>query len=344
VPPKQIDEDSTVLSGLEPFKINKITNFVNIGERCNVAGSRKFLKLIKDNKYDEALQVAKEQAANGAQVLDINMDEGMLDSVACMTKFLNLLSSEPDAARLPICIDSSNFAVIEAGLKVLQGKCIANSISLKEGEADFIQKARLVKKYGAAVVVMAFDESGQATDTESKFRICKRSYDILVNQVGFNPTDIIFDPNILTIATGYDEHNVYAINFIEAVKLIKTRLPGAKVSGGVSNISFSFRGMDVVREAMHSVFLYYAIQAGLDMGIVNAGALPLFMDIDAKLKDLCEDVIWNKNSQATEKLLAYAQSLSKDNKKVETEDEWRRLPVEERLAYSLVKVSWKKST
>ena len=209
------------MCGLEPFKIRKLTNFVNIGERCNVAGSRKFLRLIKDNKYDEALQVAKEQVENGAQILDINFDEGMLDSVACMTKFLNLLSSEPDAARVPICVDSSNFAVIEAGLKVLQGKCIANSISLKEGEKDFIEKAKIIKKYGAAVVVMAFDEQGQATDAQRKYEICKRSYDILVDKVGFNKNDIIFDTNILTIATGYDEHNEYAKNFIEAIKLIK---------------------------------------------------------------------------------------------------------------------------
>jgi 5-methyltetrahydrofolate--homocysteine methyltransferase len=212
------------LSGLEPFRIGKYTNFVNIGERCNVAGSRKFLRLIKEDKYEDALAIAKEQVENGAQVLDINMDEGMLESVPCITKFLNLLSSEPDVARVPICIDSSNFKVIEAGLKVLQGKCIANSISLKEGEEDFILKAKIIKKYGAAVVVMAFDEVGQATETDRKFEICKRSYDILVDKVGFNPSDIIFDPNILTIATGYDEHNTYAINFMEATKLIKVNL------------------------------------------------------------------------------------------------------------------------
>ena len=221
IPPKEVNQGYMVLSGLEPFRVGKYTNFVNIGERCNVAGSRKFLRLIKDNKYEDALQVAKEQVENGAQVLDINFDEGMLDAVSCMTKFLNLLSSEPDVARLPICIDSSNFKVVEAGLKVLQGKCIANSISLKEGESDFIEKATLIKKYGAAVVVMAFDETGQAADTQRKFDICKRSYDILVDKVGFNPSDIIFDPNILTIATGYDEHNDFAVNYIEATKLIK---------------------------------------------------------------------------------------------------------------------------
>lgn len=224
VPPTKVYEGYTVLCGLEPFRIGNYTNFVNIGERCNVAGSKKFLRLIKENKYDEALQVAKEQVENGAQVLDINMDEGMLDSVSCMIKFLNLLSTEPEIARVPICVDSSNFQVIEAGLKILQGKCIANSISLKEGEADFIAKANKIKKYGAAVVVMAFDELGQAAETERKFAICKRSYDILVDKVGFNPNDIIFDPNILTIATGYDEHNNYAIYFMEATKLIKVFL------------------------------------------------------------------------------------------------------------------------
>jgi 5-methyltetrahydrofolate--homocysteine methyltransferase len=259
IPPAKIFEGYSVLSGLEPFRIGKYTNFVNIGERCNVAGSKRFLRLIKENKYDEALQVAKEQVENGAQILDINMDEGMLDGVSSMTKFLNLLSSEPDIAKVPICVDSSNFQVVEAGLKVLQGKCIANSISLKEGEEDFIEKAKKIKKYGAAVVIMAFDEIGQAADTERKFEICKRSYDILIN-LGFDPSDIIFDPNILTIATGYDEHNTYAVNYMEATKLIKKNLPGARISGGVSNISFSFRGMDIVREAMHSVFLYYAIK------------------------------------------------------------------------------------
>ncbi|CAF0738701.1 unnamed protein product [Brachionus calyciflorus] len=337
VPPSACYEGYTMLSGLEPFRIGQYTNFVNIGERCNVAGSRKFLRLIKENKYDEALQIAKEQVENGAQVLDINMDEGMLDSVACMTKFLNLLSSEPDVARVPICIDSSNFDVIEAGLKILQGKCIANSISLKEGEEDFIKKATKIKRYGSAVVVMAFDEEGQAAETDRKFSICKRSYDILVDKVGFNPNDIIFDPNILTIATGYDEHNNYGIYFMEAARMIKENLPGARVSGGISNISFSFRGMDVVREAMHSVFLYHAIKAGLDMGIVNAGGLPLYDDIEVELRDLCEAVIWNKDPNATEKLLAYAQSLSKHQKKAEGEDEWRSLSVEARLEYSLVK-------
>ena len=223
VPPAKIYEGFSVLSGLEPFRIGAYTNFINIGERCNVAGSRKFLKLIKEDKYDVALEVAKDQVENGAQILDINFDEGMLDAVSCITKFLNLLSSEPDVARVPVCIDSSNFAVVEAGLKVLQGKCIANSISLKEGEKEFIEKARVVKKYGAAVVVMAFDETGQATDAQRKFEICKRSYDILVNVVGFEPSDIIFDPNILTIATGYDEHNNYAVEFIESIKLIKVK-------------------------------------------------------------------------------------------------------------------------
>lgn len=358
VPPSEVYPGYSVLSGLEPFRIGKYTNFINIGERCNVAGSRKFLKLIKEDKYDVALEVAKEQVENGAQVLDINFDEGMLDGVACMTKFLNLLSSEPDVARVPVCIDSSNFAVIEAGLKVLQGKCIANSISLKEGEEDFIHKAKILKKYGAAVVVMAFDEQGQATETERKFEICQRSYRILVDQIGFDPSDIIFDPNILTIATGYDEHNNYAVNFIEATKLIKVtlnrsicsyfkyvslkkeKLPGARVSGGLSNISFSFRGMEVVRESMHSVFLYHAIKAGMDMGIVNAGALPVYDDIDSELRTLCENVILNLDPHGTEKLLAYAQKLAKQGRKeadVTAEDEWRKLPVEERIEHSLVK-------
>ncbi|RNA18912.1 methionine synthase isoform X3 [Brachionus plicatilis] len=267
VPPKSCFDGYTVLSGLEPFRIGKYTNFVNIGERCNVAGSKKFLRLIKSNKYDEALTIAKEQVENGAQVLDINMDEGMLDAVSCITKFLNLLSTEPDVAKVPICVDSSNFDVVEAGLKVLQGKCIANSISLKEGEEEFIKKANKLKKYGAAVVIMAFDEVGQAAEADRKFQICKRSYDILVDKVGFNRNDIIFDPNILTIATGYDEHNEYGMFFLEAAKMIKDNLPGARISGGVSNISFSFRGMETVREAMHSVFLYHAIKAGMDMGI-----------------------------------------------------------------------------
>ncbi|XP_013387692.1 methionine synthase [Lingula anatina] len=335
--PTVLREGYTLLSGLEPMLIGPHTNFVNIGERCNVAGSRKFCKLIKDNQYEEALSIAKLQVENGAQVLDINMDEGMLDGVAAMSKFVNFISSEPDISKVPLCIDSSNFAVIEAGLKCTQGKCIVNSISLKEGEEDFIQKAKVIKKHGAAVVVMAFDEEGQATDTERKIAICQRSYDILVKKVGFYPYDIIFDPNILTIATGIEEHNPYGISFIEATRAIKERLPGARVSGGVSNFSFSFRGMDAVREAMHSVFLYHAIKAGMDMGIVNAGCLPVYDDIKKELLELCENLLWNKDPEGTEKLLTYAQSLGKDAKKITESEEWRKNTVEERLAYGLIK-------
>ncbi|KAK6182786.1 hypothetical protein SNE40_010391 [Patella caerulea] len=337
-PPKDLNKDCLMLSGLEPMAIGKYAIFVNIGERCNVAGSRKFCRLIKTGNYEEALSIAKLQVENGAQVLDINMDEGLLDGIAAMNKFINLISSEPDIAKVPLCIDSSNFAVIEAGLKCTQGKCIVNSISLKEGEQDFIRKAEKIKKFGAATVVMAFDEEGQATDTERKFSICERSYNILVDKVGFNPNDIIFDPNILTIATGIEEHNTYGITFIEACKLIKAKLPGARVSGGVSNFSFSFRGMDSVREPMHSVFLYHAIKAGMDMGIINAGCLPVYDDIKPELLQLLENVLWNKDPDGTEKLLQYAQKNGKDAKKVQSEDEeWRKTAVEERLKYSLVK-------
>ncbi|XP_057364717.1 methionine synthase-like [Daphnia carinata] len=329
-------ESCMQLSGLEPFRIGKNTNFVNIGERCNVAGSRKFLRLIKDGKYDEALQIAKEQVENGAQILDINMDEGMLDGIAAMTRFLNLISSEPDISKVPLCIDSSNFKVIEAGLKCCQGKCIVNSISLKEGEADFMLKAKIVKKFGAAVVVMAFDELGQAADADRKVEICVRSFKLLVDKVGFNPNDIIFDPNILTIATGIEEHNTYGIDFIEACRRIKKECAGCRVSGGVSNISFSFRGMEQIREAMHSVFLYHAIKAGLDMGIVNAGNLPVYDNIDAKLLQLCEAILWNKDPHGTEKLLEFAQTAVKGEKTVEIDDS-RSKAVEERIENALVK-------
>uniref|UniRef100_A0A1I8JHY2 methionine synthase n=1 Tax=Macrostomum lignano TaxID=282301 RepID=A0A1I8JHY2_9PLAT len=301
--------NALVLSGLEASIVTKETNFLNIGERCNVAGSRKFCRLIKTNAFDEALSVAKEQVENGAQVLDVNVDDGMLDGPACMTRFLNLISSEPDVAVLPLCIDSSNFEIIEAGLRCCQGKCIVNSISLKEGEDDFLRKASLVKRYGAAVVVMAFDEQGQAADLDRKVEICQRSYRLLTEKIKFNPNDIIFDPNILTIATGMDEHNNYAMDFIGACRFIKSTLPGARVSGGVSNLSFSFRGKDSLREAMHSVFLYHAIAAGMDMGIVNAGCLPLYSDIQPDLLELCEDLILNRRPEATERMLTYAQSL-----------------------------------
>uniref|UniRef100_A0A8D0ACP6 Methionine synthase n=1 Tax=Sander lucioperca TaxID=283035 RepID=A0A8D0ACP6_SANLU len=337
VPAADIYQDYMLLSGLEPFRIGPYTNFVNIGERCNVAGSRKFAKLIMAGNYEEALSIAKAQVEMGAQVLDINMDEGMLEGPTAMTRFCNLISSEPDIARVPLCIDSSNFSVIEAGLKCCQGKCIVNSISLKEGEEEFLHRAATVKRYGAAVVVMAFDEEGQATDTDRKVEICTRAYKLLVDKVGFDPNDIIFDPNILTIGTGMEEHNDYAIYFIRATKLIKETLPGARVSGGLSNLSFSFRGMEAIREAMHGAFLYHAIKDGMDMGIVNAGNLPVYDDIDKELLLLCENLIWNRDADATEKLLAYAQNNVKGAKKVVQTDEWREGSVEERLEYALIK-------
>lgn len=333
-----INTNYSLLSGLEPMRIGKDTNFVNIGERCNVAGSKKFCRLIKTNRYDEALSVAKVQVESGAQILDINMDEGMLDGEVAMTKFCNLIASEPDIAKVPLCIDSSDFAVIEAGLKCCQGKCIVNSISLKEGEMDFVKKATKIKQYGAAVVVMAFDEAGQATDEQRKVEICLRSYNILVNKVGFNPKDVIFDPNILTLATGMSEHDNYGVEFLKATTAIKTVCPGCRVSGGVSNFSFSFRGHDLVREAMHSVFLYHAIKAGMDMGIVNAGALPVYDDIEPYLLNLCEDILWNRCPDALEKLLAFADSRSGTRRTTVTKDaEWRRWPVQGRLKHSLVK-------
>ncbi|KJE91560.1 5-methyltetrahydrofolate-homocysteine methyltransferase [Capsaspora owczarzaki ATCC 30864] len=339
VPNKTQWNDTLLLSGLEPTRINKLTNFVNIGERCNVAGSRRFAKLIANGNYEEALAIAKSQVEMGAQVLDINMDEGMLDSKFAITKFVNFIASEPEIARVPLCVDSSNFAVVEAGLKCAQGKCIVNSISLKEGEAEFIRKARIVKRFGAACVVMAFDETGQAAEADRKLEICARSYDLLVGpKVRFNPNDIIFDPNILTIATGIEEHNNYGVEFIEATRRIKQRCPGARISGGVSNLSFSFRGQDVIRESMHSVFLFHAIRAGMDMGIVNAGMLPLYDDIPKDLLELCEAAVLNTDPNCTEKLLAYAQAKGKDAGKKAVEDEaWRLLDVESRLEHSLVK-------
>ncbi|KAK6328061.1 hypothetical protein J4Q44_G00000390 [Coregonus suidteri] len=337
VPPTDVFQDYMLLAGLEPFRIGPYTNFVNIGERCNVAGSRKFAKLIMSGNYEEALSIAKTQVEMGAQVLDINMDEGMLEGPAAMARFCCLIASEPDIARVPLCIDSSNFEVIKAGLKCCQGKCIVNSISLKEGVEEFLQRATTVRRYGAAVVVMAFDEEGQATETERKVEICSRAYHLLVTQVGFDPNDIIFDPNILTIGTGMEEHSEYAINFIRATRLIKELLPGARISGGLSNLSFSFRGMEVIREAMHGAFLYHAIKDGMDMGIVNAGSLPVYDDIDKELLLMCENLIWNKDPEATEKLLLYAQSCAKGGKKVVQTDEWRGGTVEERLEYGLIK-------
>ncbi|GCC22711.1 hypothetical protein chiPu_0001099 [Chiloscyllium punctatum] len=337
IPPPSVFGDFLLLSGLEPFKVGPYTNFVNIGERCNVAGSRNFAKLIMAGNYEEALNVAKSQVKMGAQILDINMDDGMLDGKSAMTRFCNLVATEPDIAKVPLCIDSSNFAVIEAGLKCCQGKCVVNSISLKEGEEDFLEKAHIIKRFGAAVVIMAFDEKGQATETNDKVEICTRAYELLVNRVKFNPNDIIFDPNILTIGTGMEEHSLYAENFIKATSIIKRKLPGARISGGLSNLSFSFRGMELIREAMHGVFLYHAIKAGMDMGIVNAGKLPVYDDIDKELLELCENLIWNKNPAATEKLLQYAQNHTTGGKKTIHTDEWRNGSVEERLVYALIK-------
>ncbi|MNK35213.1 Methionine synthase [compost metagenome] len=325
------------LSGLEPVTITPESIFVNIGERTNITGSPKFSKLILGGDYEAALAVALQQVEGGAQVIDVNMDEGMLDSEAAMTKFLNLIASEPDIAKLPIMVDSSKWSVIENGLKCLQGKGIVNSISLKEGEEKFRESARKIMQYGAAVVVMAFDEQGQADNYERRKEICKRSYDILVNEIGFPAEDIIFDPNILTVATGLEEHNNYAVDFINATRWIKENLPHAKVSGGVSNISFSFRGNNVVREAMHSAFLYHAIQAGLDMGIVNAGMLEVYQEIPPELLERVEDVLLNRREDATERLVEYADTVKSKGKEIVKDEEWRKGSVEERLSHSLVK-------
>ena len=327
------------LSGLEPFNIAEETLFVNVGERTNVTGSARFKRLIKEEDYETALEVALEQVQNGAQVIDVNMDEGLIDAEKVMVTFLNLMASEPDIARVPVMIDSSKWEVIEAGLKCLQGKGIVNSISMKEGEEKFIEQAKLVKRYGAAVIVMAFDEIGQADTKERKVEICTRAYNILVDQVGFPPEDIIFDPNIFAIATGIEEHNNYAVDFIEATREIKQTLPHAKVSGGVSNVSFSFRGNNPVREAIHSVFLYHAIQAGMDMGIVNAGQLAIYADLPVELKEKVEAVVLNKHPDATEDLLAIADKYRGDGSTVEkVEDlEWRKGTVAERLSHALVK-------
>jgi 5-methyltetrahydrofolate--homocysteine methyltransferase len=327
------------LSGLEPLVVRPETNFVNVGERTNVTGSKKFARLIKDGLYEEALSVARQQVESGAQIIDINMDDAMLEGVEAMTTFLNLVQAEPDIAKIPVMIDSSKFQIIEAGLKCVQGKCIVNSISMKEGEAKFIEQAFICKSYGASVIVMAFDEVGQADTKERKVEICHRAYKILTEQVGYNPQDIIFDPNIFAIATGIEEHNNYAVDFIEGTREIKKRMPLTKVSGGVSNVSFSFRGNDHVREAIHSVFLFHAIKAGMDMGIVNAGQLVVYDEIEPMLRELCEDVILNKNNdnnEATEKLIVHAEKV-KAKGKVEVKDEkWRNDPVEKRLSHSLV--------
>lgn len=325
------------LSGLEPLTITPQTNFVNIGERTNITGSKAFARMILNGDYDSALSVARQQVENGAQIIDINMDEGMLDGVAAMTKFLNLIAVEPDISKVPVMIDSSKWEIIEAGLKCIQGKGIVNSISLKEGEEKFIEQAKRIKRYGAATVVMAFDEDGQADSFQRRIEICKRAYDILVNKVKFPPTDIIFDPNILTVATGIEEHNNYAVDFINATRWIKENLPYAKVSGGVSNISFSFRGNDRVREAMHSAFLYHAIKAGLDMGIVNAGMIEVYDEIPKDLLELVEDVLLNRRPDATERLVTFADTIKSKGKVEVKDEEWRKADVNERLKHALIK-------
>ena len=339
VKPRSIPEASpyTQLSGLEPLVLRPGTNFVNVGERTNVTGSRKFARLIKSGDFAEAISVAQQQVEGGAQIIDVNMDEGLLDSKKAMVDFLHLIMSEPDIAKLPIMIDSSKWEVIEAGLKCVQGKSIVNSISMKEGVEEFKKQATLVKRYGAAAVVMAFDEEGQADTIERKVEICKRAYDILVNEVGFRASDIIFDPNIFAVATGIEEHNEYAINFIEATRQIKALCPGAKVSGGVSNISFSFRGNNAVREAMHSAFLYHAIQAGMDMGIVNAGMVEIYEEIPKELLTLVEDVLFNRSEKATEALTDYAERVKGGGRVIQKDLTWREGTLQERITHSLVR-------
>ncbi len=339
-PPRQLPEKKPflMLSGLEPVVITPETNFVNIGERTNVAGSRKFARLILNGEYEEALSIAAQQVENGAQIIDVNMDEGMLDSEAAMVKFLNLIGAEPDIARVPIMLDSSKWSVLEAGLKCIQGKGVVNSISLKDGEQAFVERAKTILRYGAAVIVMAFDERGQADTYERRIEICERAYQILTQQVGFPPQDIIFDPNILTVATGIEEHNNYAVDFIETTCWIKENLPLASVSGGVSNISFSFRGNNKVREAMHSAFLYHAIKAGLDMGIVNAGQLEVYAEIPEDLLERVEDVLLNRREDATERLVDFAEQVKNDGgRSQKVQNEWRNTSVEERLKHALVK-------
>lgn len=329
------------LSGLEPLVVRPETNFVNVGERTNVTGSKKFARLIKDEKYEEALSIARQQVENGAQILDVNMDDALLDGEKEMVIFLNLLQSEPDIAKIPIMIDSSKFSIIQAGLKCVQGKCVVNSISLKEGEAKFIEQAIICRSFGAAVIVMAFDENGQADTLEKRIAISERAYRILTEQVGFPPQDIIFDLNIFAVATGLEEHNNYGVDFIEATRILKKKYPLIKISGGVSNLSFSFRGNDHVREAMHSVFLFHAIKAGMDMGIVNAGQLVVYDEIEPTLRELCEDVILNRNNddnQATEKLIAFAETVKEKGQgtRDKVEGEWRQGTVEERLKHALI--------
>lgn len=328
-----------VLSGLEPLVVNEVTGFVNVGERANVTGSRKFARLIQEENYEEAIEVARIQVEDGAQIIDVNMDDAMLDGVAAMRRYLNLLAAEPDIARVPFMIDSSKFGIIEAGLQCVQGKAIVNSISLKGGEAEFIEQAKTVKRYGAAVVVMAFDEDGQADTYQRRIDICKRSYDMLVNDIGFPAQDIVFDPNIFPIATGISDHDNYAVDFFAATKWIKENLPGAKVSGGLSNMSFSFRGNDFVREAMHSVFLYHAINAGMDMAIVNAGMLTIYDDIEKTLLERVEDVVLNRREDAGERLVEFAEQVRGQSNEVKESDKlkWREGDLQERISHSLVK-------
>lgn len=324
------------LSGLEPLTVRPESNFLNVGERTNVTGSKKFARLVRESKYEEALSVARQQVESGAQVLDVNMDDALLDGVKAMTTFLNLLQSEPDIAKIPVMIDSSKFEIIEAGLKCVQGKCIVNSISMKEGVEKFIREANICKMFGASVVVMAFDEKGQADTLQRRVDICERAYKILTEEVGYDPQDIIFDPNIFAIATGIEEHNNYAIDFIEATRIIKQKMPLTKISGGVSNISFSFRGNEPVREAMHAVFLYYAIKAGMDMGIVNAGQLAVYDEIEPQLREMCEDVIFNRREDATDRLVTFAETVKAKDKAEVKDEAWRQGSVQERLKHALV--------
>ncbi|MBP9180189.1 MAG: dihydropteroate synthase, partial [Bacteroidia bacterium] len=325
------------LSGLEPLVIFEGSNFINVGERTNVTGSKKFLRLIKEGNFDEALDVAREQVQGGAQIIDINMDEGMIDGAEAMTRFLHLVMAEPDIARVPVMIDSSKWEIIEAGLKCVQGKCVVNSISMKGGEEEFIRQARIVKRFGAAVIVMLFDEVGQADNYQRRIEIAERAYKILTEKVHFPASDIIFDPNIFPVATGMEEHRQNAIDFFKATKWIKENLPGAKISGGVSNVSFSFRGNDKVREAMHSAFLYHAIKHGMDMGIVNPSQLEVYDEIDKELLEYVEDVLLDRKDDATEKLLEYAEKVKGKGKEKVIDEEWRKGTIEERLSHALVK-------
>ncbi len=324
------------LAGLEPLNVDDESLFVNVGERTNVTGSRAFAKLILAGDFAGAVEVARQQVANGAQIIDVNMDEAMLDAKAAMVRFLTLIAAEPDIARVPVMIDSSKWDVIEAGLKCVQGKPVVNSISMKEGEAEFLRQARLVRRYGAAAIVMAFDENGQADTFERKVEICQRAYDLMLREADFPPEDIIFDPNVFAIATGIEEHNNYAVDFINATRWIRAHLPHAKVSGGVSNVSFSFRGNEPVREAIHTVFLYHAIRAGMTMGIVNAGQLGVYDEIPPELRERVEDVVLNRRPDATERLVTFAETVKAQGKVVTEDLAWREGTVEERLSHALV--------